>query len=267
MTGGQVVLSAVDFETFDYEKASRFRQKISKAIERLAVSVIRQFDLVVVRGNKSKAFLTEYGIEEKVAVITGSVQGNLELSTNRHIDLVFVGRLDPIKQVSQFIEIVHEISNIIPSVRAKVVGDGPLMADMRANVAKLKIVHNVEFLGKRRDVEEVLVCSKIFVLTSKSEGLSIALAEAMVAGAVPVVADVGELGDLVKDSFNGYLIEPDDIDGYVRRIISLLQDKAKWSQFSERAIEASKEYTHIDLVSERWHQNIEKIMKHRSKLN
>ena len=263
MTGGQLVLSIIGVDTFDSEKkTSSFRERISKTIERLAIRVIRQFDLVVVRGNKGKAFLDGYGITDNVAIITGSVKGDIQLAkTDRQIDLIFVGRLNPIKQVDQFIRIVQEVSRVIPSVKAVIVGDGPLMPDIQIRTEKLGLAENIEFLGKREDVERILARSKVFVLTSKSEGLSIAMAEAMMAGTVPVVANVGELADLVHDGINGYLIEPNDIHEYVRNILSLLQDQKQWSQLSFNAIEASRSYCHVDVISEKWRQSIQNVVE------
>jgi len=178
--------------------------------------------------------------------------------------LVFVGRLSPIKQVHQFIAIVDAIARTVPNVRATIVGDGPLMANLRAHSKALGLTENIEFLGKRKDVEAILACSKIFVLTSRSEGLSIAMAEAMTAGVVPVVADVGELGDLVVNGENGYLVEPNHIDEYTKKVISLLRDNALWTQFSQRASKVARRKCDIESVSEKWRQHLQDVVAHAS---
>ena len=265
MTGGQLVLSTVGVETFEFEKAGKIQRGISEVVGRLAISVIRLFDLTVVRGNKGKAFLAGYGISDNVVIITGSVRTAVQpVQSDQPIDIVYVGRLVPIKQVEQFITIVKEVSRAMPSVKAAIIGDGPLMAEMKAFTDELELQKNIEFLGKRKDVEEILSRSKIFILTSKSEGLSIALAEAMAAGVVPVVADVGELRDLVIDSANGYLIEPNNIDEYVRKAMSLLQDRALWEKCSQRAIKSAVSYCDIEVVSKKWQRYIQDIVSRTS---
>jgi glycosyltransferase involved in cell wall biosynthesis len=261
MTGGYLVLSTVDVETYEPKPTGRLRQNMHRTIERLAVSVIRKFDLVVVRGNKARAFLAGYGIRKNVAIITGSVKDVPAASAPREIDLVFVGRLNPIKQVDQFIRIVGEVSRSVPSVRAVIAGDGPLMTDMKAYANQLGVSSRIEFLGKREDVEKILTRSKVFVLTSKSEGMSIALAEAMAAGVVPVVADVGELGDLVWNGRNGFLIAPNDIDGYVTTTASLLQNQPQWAELSNKAAEMAREYCHLDAISQKWRRSIQDVME------
>jgi len=251
MTGGPVEVIGGGFRAG--QSIGRFLGRPSEFIERMAMGIIRQFELVVVRGNRSKKFLAAREIHQSVAIITGSVNGCLRSPRlNRGIHLVFVGRLDPGKQVHQFIAIVDSIRSIIPNVHAAIVGDGVLMADLKDQAQKSGVAENVEFLGRKKDVEAILTQSKVFVLTSKSEGLSIAMAEAMAAGVVPVVADVGELGDLVIDGMNGYLVEPNNIAEYSRRIISLLQDRTMWDKFSCMAVEEAKKHCDIEVVTLKW---------------
>jgi len=255
MTGGPV--EVIGGGVYAAEGIGAPLGKPSRVIEAMALAVVKQFDLVVVRGSKAKGFLATHGIKESVATITGSVRNHLPASSSdRDIHLVFVGRLSPIKQVEQFIAIVNMAKHTIPDVRAAIVGDGPLKVDLQARASELRLDENIEFFGQRKDVESVLLRSKIFVLTSKSEGLSIAMAEAMCAGVVPVVADVGELGDLVIDGANGYLIEPNDIDECAAKALSLLQDHALWSRYSCKAIEAARDHCDIEVVSGKWQRHL-----------
>jgi glycosyltransferase involved in cell wall biosynthesis len=225
----------------------------SGLLEAMALSVVRKFNYIVVRGNKAREYLKSHHIRCPIDIITGSVNCNQHLPRNsRDIHLIYIGRLSPIKQLDRFITILKAVSRIIPSVKAAIVGDGPLIEGLQKLTDELGLQKNVEFLGKRKDVEEILSRSKIFVLTSKSEGLSIAMAEAMAAGTVPVVADVGELGDLVTDGVNGYLIEPNNINEYTKKIVLLLQDQALWDQYSRRAFEDAKRYCDIEVITGKW---------------
>ena len=229
----------------------------SRLIEAMALAVVNLFDLIVVRGNKAKEFLISHSIKRPVAIITGSVKNCQPMSkNNRDIHLIFVGRLSLVKQVDQYIKIVSSIKPALPNVRAVIVGDGPLMEDLQNFAEESGLRDNIEFLGKKRDVEEILTRSKIFVLTSKSEGLSIAMVEAMAAGAVPVVADVGELGDLIVNGENGYLVSPNNIEEYKDRVLSLLQDDKLWSKCSREAFEAASKNCDINVISEKWRRHL-----------
>ncbi|MDT8302441.1 MAG: glycosyltransferase [Sedimentisphaerales bacterium] len=240
----------------------------SKLIEAMAIKVVRQFELVVVRGNNAQEFLASHDIKETVAIITGSVNSCPKIpQIDRVIHLIFVGRLSIIKQVHQFIEIVSAVRRIMPNIRAAIVGDGPLMSDLQNYAEELGLTNNIEFLGKRKDVDSILYNSQIFVLTSKSEGLSIAMAEAMAAGTVPVVADVGDLRDLIIDGVNGYLVKPNCIDEYTKKIMSLLQDPSLLEKYSFRAVEAARTYCDIEVISKKWQQNLQNVVLQTSALN
>jgi glycosyltransferase involved in cell wall biosynthesis len=82
------------------------------------------------------------------------------------------------------------------------------------------------------------IVSKVFVLTSRSEGMSIALMEAMGCGVPAVAADVGELSDLVVSRVNGWLVQANDLGEYVERITGLLDDPVNWQRISSAACEA-----------------------------
>lgn len=255
MTGGPIGIVGGGFAAIDSIEGTLGRP--SKLIEALALRIIRKFKLVVVRGNKAKEFLASRGIKDSVVVITGSVNGCSQPTQNdRDIDLIFVGRLSPIKQVDQFIMIVNCVKSLISNVRAAIVGDGPLMSDLQTCANELGLNGCIEFVGKTKNVASVLSRSRVFVLTSKSEGLSIAMAEAMAAGVVPIVANVGELGDLVIDGVNGYLVEPGNISEYTDKVLSLLQDPGLWSRYSNKAIEAAKGRCDIAVISGKWQKHL-----------
>src|SRR5206468_12740764 len=182
------------------------------------------FDLVVVRGSKARAFLMDRGARP-VTIITGCVTSSTEPEpAARDYDLVFVGRLAAIKQPLQFIDIVASVQRQLPAVRAAVVGDGPLLEAAREGRTTCGLEETIEFFGQIQDVHRILARSKLFVRTSRSEGLSIDLAEAMAAGVVPIVADVGDLGDLgdlVIDRLTGFPVTPDDVAQFARRPLAL----------------------------------------------
>jgi glycosyltransferase involved in cell wall biosynthesis len=259
MTGGPVEIIGGGKDAIESVGGALGRP--SKFIETMAVKVARQFDLIVVRGNKAKEFFAGKNIKETVVVITGSVNSRLiPKHENRNNHLIFVGRLSPIKQVNQFIEIVAASARIIPDIRAVVVGNGPLLSDMIKYAAELDLNSNIEFLGNKKDIEGILANSKIFILTSITEGLSIAMAEAMAAGVVPIVANVGELGELVIDGVNGYLIEPNNIGDYTQKSLFLLQNNALCTQFSLQAVEAAVKHCDIEVITKKWERSIQNVV-------
>lgn len=234
-----------------------------RRLEGLAIRLIREFDQVIVRGQGALRFLVERGVDPQVvAIIPGSVDPKtIDLGRVRTHDLVFVGRLAELKQPLQFVEILAGVCRSLPRARGLVIGDGPLQPAMRERAVALGVSDRLEFAGKTDRVLALLAESRVFVLTSRTEGLSIALAEAMMAGVVPVVANVGDLGDLVRDGANGYLVEPNDIDAYVRRVRAVLEDTGLWSRLSEAAIASARGHVGLDHVTELWRNQIAAVVR------
>ncbi len=235
-------------------------QKPSKLLEMIALATVAKFNSVVVRGRKAESFFRRYKVKGSTTIITGSVEIVEKLETGRYVDLVYVGRLARVKQVDQFIRVVHGIVKTHKTLRVQIIGDGPLMSNVKAMANMLDVSDKIEFLGRTTDVQQKLASSKIFILTSRSEGLSIALAEAMAAGCVPVVADVGELRDLVASGKNGYLVTPNAIDEYVQKVRLLLTNQSLWRELSARAIESATSYCGVGVTAEKWRRHFREVL-------
>jgi glycosyltransferase involved in cell wall biosynthesis len=88
------------------------------------------------------------------------------------------------------------------------VGLGPLEAGLRTLARDLGLAGRVHFAGSRDDVFDVLPAFDVFTLSSKFEGLPIALLEAMATGVAPVVTAVGGIPEVVHDGEDGLLVPP-----------------------------------------------------------
>lgn len=251
MTGGPIEIAGGGVDNENALMSSLGRP--SAFLERLAIAVVRRFDLVVVRGDRAKRFLENRGVAGSVVIITGSIDPPRAADgSDRRFDLIFVGRLTRIKQPEQFVEIVSLVARRLPEVRAVVVGVGPELEMLRLRALELGVSGNIDFLGKRDDVWRLLNRAKVFVLTSRSEGMSIAMAEAMSCGVPAVVADVGELGDLISNGVNGWLVPANDIATYAGHIVDLLTDDRKWVGCSQAAIDSALSLMGVDNVARRW---------------
>src|SRR5437667_8704253 len=75
----------------------------------------------------------------------------------------------------------------------------------------------VEYVGFHEQTQEYYYRGKVFVLTSSTEGLSLAMLEAMACGLPAVVPAVGDLADVVRDGVTGYLIEDNGQEAVVQK--------------------------------------------------
>ncbi len=229
---------------------------LSDIAKPVMIKLCGYFDAIIVRGSKTKNYLTENLQMQNVHIIQGSIDvkrfANDVSFDERKYDIAFVGRLVPIKQPEHVLYVIAELVKSKPDLRAVIVGDGPLLGKLKQSARALNIQANVEFAGHIENVETILSQSKVFILTSRSESLSIALAEAMVAGAVPVVSDVGDLSDLVKNGKTGWLIEPGNFCDYGKKALSIIDSFYDYSKYSEAAKQLAIENNSLETITTRW---------------
>jgi len=169
---------------------------------------------------------------EHVAIIPNAVDTNAfepspapsEAHENRRRVVGMVGRLSPPKDPFTFLAAAKTVLDRFPGTRFVLVGDGPLMNPARKRSTELGIADNVEFLGYREDIREVINTFDVNVLSSLWEGLPYALVEGMALGKVAVGPDISGCSDLIRDGENGFLFPLRDKETLARHICRLLED-------------------------------------------
>src|SRR5205807_4507369 len=97
-----------------------------------------------------------------------------------------------------------------PDVHLAIAGRGDLADALSARARELGVAGRLHLLGLRSDVADVLAAADLFVLPSLSEGLPLALLEAMFAGLPIVASRVGEIPTALVDGECGVLVPPGD---------------------------------------------------------
>ena len=115
--------------------------------------------------------------------------------------------------------------------------------EYEALCAKLDIQDNVQFLGYREDIPELLAETDISVLTSVKEGIPRALLESMAMG-IPVVATrVNGNREVVRDGETGLMVELDDDQAFTEALERLLTDPGLRREIGDRSRDvAFREY-------------------------
>src|ERR1700722_14946062 len=122
----------------------------------------------------------------------------------------YVGRLNPVKDLGTLLDAFAALAERGSfRTRLYLVGDGPERAMLEGRRKALGLDELVTFLGARSDVSEILMAADAFVMSSKSEGLPMALLEAMAVGIPCVATAVGGIPDLLADD-KGLLVPAED---------------------------------------------------------
>ncbi|TLY15566.1 MAG: glycosyltransferase, partial [Nitrospirae bacterium] len=153
-----------------------------------------------------------------------SVKAKLGLSDLDHV-VGMVGSLYPVKAHRYLLKAIPRVLAVCPRTVFLLIGRGELEATLKQEAKDLGIEEHVQFLGFRDDVPSILSVMDVFVLPSLSEGLSVALLEAMAAGIPTIATRVGGNPELVIDQRTGFLIPPRDTETLASKLLILLQDK------------------------------------------
>lgn len=180
--------------------------------------------------NKAKT----YANPSCVRTIANGVQISEDLitrsqSTSKKWDVIFVGRLVPIKQVDHAIK-AFALSNL--SGKMAIVGDGPERQKLEALARELGISDRVDFLGWVDNPHQFMLKSKCLVLCSLYEGSPVTLAEAIVLD-VPIVSYNSSLGikDLLTKQNSPYcLVNKQDILTLSKAITQCVENPYTYNQ-------------------------------------
>src|SRR6185295_18528307 len=107
---------------------------------------------------------------------------------------------------------------------------------------RLGVADRVQLLGDRSDVPDVLAALDVFVLPSRTEGMSNALLEAMAAGLPVVATAVGGNPEVVAPDGSGLLVPPDDPEAMaaaVARLLAAPAEAARLGAAARRRVEES----------------------------
>ena len=165
----------------------------------------------------------------KVVVIPNMIKENTSgsISALNNNQIISIGRLEPVKDFYTLILVFSLLIKNYPKLILKIIGEGSQRAQLENLVKECNLQNSVVFTGKLNETEinEELLKSDVFVLTSKSESFSLVLCEAMSYG-VPCVAfdvDVGPR-EIIANGVDGFLIENRNLNLMVEKIQCILND-------------------------------------------
>jgi len=152
-----------------------------------------------------------------------ATRAELGFGRNEHV-MTMVGTFKRQKGHTHLVDAAARVLPEHPELHLVLAGDGPLLDDIRRQVAAAELNERVHFLGTRRDVPALLAASDSFVLPSLWEGLPVALVEAM-AGHLPVIATrVSGTEQVMIDGTTGWVVPPGDASALADAMLELLAD-------------------------------------------
>ncbi len=175
----------------------------------------KQVDLYIALTEFARQKFIEGGLPaEKIVVKPNFVNHDPGVSEVDGRYALFVGRLSPEKGVRTLLEAWKKLKG----VPLKVVGDGPLMAEVRMQAGQLP---DVEVLGRcyHQEVVDLLKEAKFLVFSSEwYEGFPMVIAEAFACGLPVIASRLGAMAEIIEDGKTGLFFTPGDSENLAEKV-------------------------------------------------
>ena len=183
---------------------------------------------------------------------------------NRRKNIVAVGRLDvwQIKGFDLLIEAWSRIAKDYPDWQLEIAGGGKECSfeEIKRIAKDNGVLHRVNFLGFRKDIDAVMRESSIFALTSRIEGFGMVLIEAMSQGCACVsFDDGGRQREIIQDDKEGIVIDGHNPEALSDALKKLIEDDRLRYDIAENGIKRADSYN-IDIIAKKWENLINRIV-------
>ena len=195
----------------------------------------------------SNAFKKRYKINFVPYVLNGIPLVESNKSETKKYDFIICASFDENKNQKLLIEAFRIMPNY-KNFKLICLGDGPLLNEVKSLSEKYELSNNVFFLGAVSNVSDYLSQSKVFVLSSKNEGIPVSILEAMNHGLPIIAPNIGGIPDFVS-SKNGILFEVDNKDDLSMAMSSIIADNKKLCEISSYNKKYSENFS-IDKTAE-----------------
>lgn len=170
-------------------------------------------------------------------------------SGSSDITVSYVGRLESIKGVDDFLAALTPLKKQNPKIKLHVVG-----FYREGNALVEQYQREVAFTGLRDDIPDILAATDIFVMPSHSEGLSNAIMEAMSSGCACVVSEVGGNTFLVQNGVSGLCFPVGDRSALRAHVQRLVEDPAKRKMMGDAARKRIEEVFDWKIVGKQYRE-------------
>jgi len=201
-------------------------RRFAEVTERIGARLTKKI-IAVCQADKELAVRLRIAPAGKIAVIPNGITRQAAAADPGRPGpprIIMVARFAPQKDQDLLVRAVGRMSRPLNLV---FVGEGPRMDRVRSLAAEVARHQNIEFLGDRGDVDQLLSQSHVFALATHWEGMPLSILEAMRAGLPVVATNVAGIGEQVVDGETGYLVPASDPQAFQQALERLLDDPGR----------------------------------------
>lgn len=166
--------------------------------------------------------------------------------------VIAIGRLDYQKGFEDLIKAWSLIGSKFSDWKLTIYGAGPLNEEHHTQINQLGLSESVEIHTPVSNIVDKYLDSSILVMTSKYEGLPMALLEGQVCG-LPLISYACKCGpkDIIHHGVNGFIVDEGDFRGIATSLEKVMEDAELRKSMGGKSKQFSKDYT-LEKVMEKW---------------
>lgn len=219
-------------------------------LAKILLGLINKCDIITVTGNYTKQFLRSYKVPEKKIFVLPHVVDKVfkPLNFKKEYDLIYIGRLAPVKHVDTLIRAIEVVKKSYPQIKLVIVGNGECRTELENLTKSLNLTNNIYFSGYKEDVWNWYNKGKFSVLTSEREGFPYSVVEALSCGLPIVTSKCGDITDVIKDNYNGTIVmDYQDFRSFAEAILLLLKNPKLIERYSTYALKSVNNIEQTDV--------------------
>ncbi|MCK4566828.1 MAG: glycosyltransferase family 4 protein, partial [Candidatus Thorarchaeota archaeon] len=154
-------------------------------------------------------------------------------------DIAFLGRLEKMKAVDLFPEMLPLLKQDYPDLKFLMTGEGSLKSNLLESFDNAGVSHMVDYLGvvEIKAVPKLINQSRIFIYPSREEPFGLSILEAMACGVPVVTTNVYGPSEIITEGIDGLTVNPDDVNALVKAVSTLLNSEQHRAQIGREGRE------------------------------
>lgn len=250
------------------------------------VTTLHGTDITVLAFDKTFKKMITYGIEQSDAVTAVSEdlvsRTRDHLKVNQQIDVIYnfvnesvyykknrnylkeqyriatdekvLIHISNFRKVKRIPDIIRTFYHVRKETKAKLmlVGDGPEIQTAFDLVDKLEIKEDVLFLGRQKNISDLLSMADVMLLMSEQESFGLVLLEAMACEVPAIGTNIGGIPEVIVHGETGYLVELGDSEAAARYTLDLITDEQRLEQFSKKSFERAQTVFHSSHIVQQY---------------
>lgn len=257
-----------------------FKDNFYKRIVYTAINSIalKRFDYYIAISNTFKEMMEDRGFKgDKIFTVYNGIDLESEMeyvskekfleryniSADGKLIVGIIARLDAVKDHETFIRAAYKVLQYRKDVVFLIAGKGNEEERLKSLVEELKIEDHIYFLGFVKDPYSFFNAIDINVLTSISESFPYVILEGARLKKTVISTNVGGINQLIKDGYNGWLIQVGDSDALAEKIIYLMENRQEIKTMGENLFESVRKNFSSKNMAEEHYKIYKQILEYR----